>query len=61
MQPADEGETYLGDGVYVSYDGYKIWLRAASVSGDDHIALEPATWSLLVDYVNHTMLRDKHA
>ena len=25
-QPVDTEDTYLGDGVYASYDGYHIWL-----------------------------------
>ena len=40
---------YIGDGVYVSFDGYHIWLAA-----NDHknvvIALEPDVFDALVAY-----------
>lgn len=41
-------ESYLGDGVYASFDGYQIWLRA----DDNHIAVEPAVWQRLKEYVH---------
>lgn len=43
-------ETYLGDGVYASFDGYQVWLR----TGEDHdnrIALEPEVLGALEAYV----------
>lgn len=33
--------TYLGDGVYASFDGYQIWLRTERENGVHEIALEP--------------------
>ena len=39
-------ESYLGDGVYASFDGYQIWLRV----DDREIALEPAVYDRLVEY-----------
>jgi hypothetical protein len=34
-------ETYLGDGLYASFDGNAIWLRAPRADGTDHVvALE---------------------
>lgn len=47
-----EGERYLGDGVYASFDGYQIWLRAPRERGDHEIALEPEVWRALVEYRN---------
>ena len=46
------GKTYLGDGVYVSHDGYQFWLRT-DLGGEatNEIALEPAVWRALVAYV----------
>ncbi len=39
-------ETYLGDAVYASFDGYRIWLRTGD-GGNQRIALEPAVlWAL---------------
>ena len=45
-------ETYLGDGLYASFDGFQIWLRAPR-SGEDHlIALEPSVLKALDEYAN---------
>lgn len=43
-------ETYLGDAVYASFDGYQIWLRTGD-GNDNRIALEPAVYEALVKYV----------
>lgn len=44
----DHGE-YLGDGVYVSFDGYQLWLAEGH---HEHrvIALEPEVFNKLVAY-----------
>lgn len=34
-------ETYLGDGLYASFDGYMIILRTPREGGDHWVALEP--------------------
>lgn len=43
--PAEEDdmpeEVYLGDGLYASFDGYMITLRAPREGGDHHVGLEP--------------------
>ena len=44
-------EEYLGDGLYVSFDGYSIWLRAPREHGDHVVALEPPVWRALTDFV----------
>jgi len=51
-------DTYLGDGVYASFDGYHVWLdlRAqfsfpATPSGHQGIALDGETLNNLLDYV----------
>jgi hypothetical protein len=44
-------ETYLGDGVYASFDGYQIWLDTRAQHPVNRIALEPAVWDRLKDYV----------
>lgn len=43
-------EEYLGDGVYVSYDGFAILLRAPREHRDHFIVLEPRELKALVDY-----------
>ncbi len=40
-------ETYLGDGVYASFDGMHVWLR---VGDDSRIALEHCVYKALVEY-----------
>lgn len=48
----ERGEkTYLGDGLYASFDGWQIYLRAPRSSGADHwVALEPDVFAALVEY-----------
>ena len=36
-----EGARYLGDGLYASFDGYMITLRAPRADGDHWVGLEP--------------------
>ena len=43
-------EEYLGDGVYVSFDGFAITLRAPREHGDHFIVLEPRELKALIDY-----------
>jgi hypothetical protein len=42
--PPDRGETYLGDGLYASFDGWMIKLRAPRDNGDHWVGLEPAIY-----------------
>lgn len=42
-------EDYIGDGVYVSHDGYQIWL-AANDPRNKCVALEPAVLRALFEY-----------
>lgn len=46
---------YLGDGVYLSFDGYQLWL-AANHHENLVIALEPAVFERLVQ-IGGAMLR----
>jgi hypothetical protein len=43
-------ETYLGDGLYASFDGYMITLRAPRDGGDHWVGLEPNVFAELVEY-----------
>lgn len=45
-------ESYLGDGVYVRFDGYQIWLRTPRENGDHEIALEPGVYLSLTNFMN---------
>jgi hypothetical protein len=40
--PTPYQEHYLGDGLYVCFDGHSVWLRAPRGNGDHRVALEPA-------------------
>ena len=44
-------EQYLGDGLYVSFDGFQVRLRAPRASGDDFVFLEPLVWQALCAYI----------
>ena len=44
-------ETYIGDGLYASFDGFSIWLRAPRELGDHVVALEPQVWRELQKFV----------
>ncbi len=46
----DEHKTYLGDGVYASFDGFQIWL-AANHPENKVVALEPSVLDRLYKYV----------
>jgi len=50
---SDEHASYLGDGVYATFDGYHIWLKTGSHrdhEATNQIAIEPAVFAALVDY-----------
>lgn len=42
-------DAYIGDGVYVSFDGYQIWI-AANDPANKVVALEPSVFDNLVKY-----------
>ena len=45
-------EVYLGDGLYASYDGYQIMLRAPRGFDVDHeVYLEPSTLQSFQNYI----------
>lgn len=44
-------ETYLGDGLYASFDGWQITLRAPREGGDHYVALEPQVLEAFERYV----------
>ena len=43
-------EEYLGDGLYVSYDGWQFCLRAPRENGDHVVYLEPSMLKRLNEY-----------
>lgn len=50
--PGENQETYLGDGLYVSFDGWQIRLRAPRDGGDHFVALEPEVWRALRRWID---------
>ena len=52
----DEHQTYLGDGVYASFDGYQIWL-AVNHHENKVVALELSALDRLYKYAK--MLQEK--
>ena len=44
-------ETYLGDGLYASFDGWQIQLRAPRYDGEHVIYLEPAVVRAFQNYI----------
>lgn len=44
-------EVYLGDGLYASYDGNMIKLRAPRYGADHEVFLEPSVWRALQSFV----------
>lgn len=50
MSEARDNEEYLGDGLYVSFDGFSLWLRAPREHGDHVVALEPWMFASFVNY-----------
>jgi len=50
--------TYLGDGVYASFDGYSVWL-AVNHHENNVVALEPQVLAHLVQYIESLMDKQK--
>lgn len=51
-------KTYLGDGVYVGFDGFSMVLTAENgISATDRIVLEPEVYAALFDYVDNLKAR----
>jgi hypothetical protein len=51
MSPVDQHDSYLGDGVYASFDGFQIWL-AVNRPDNKQVALEPQVLQALMTYVS---------
>jgi hypothetical protein len=50
-----EPETYLGDGLYASFDGFMFTLRAPREDGDHWVALEPVVLRAFDEYRKRTI------
>lgn len=45
-----QDESYLGDGLYATFDGWQIVLRAPREDGDHTVALEPEVFTALMRF-----------
>jgi hypothetical protein len=54
----NENEEYLGDGLYASFNGCMIILRATCTHGDHWIGLELKTFAGLLDYAKRKGICD---
>lgn len=55
LDGATKDESYLGDGLYATFDGWQMILRAPRSEGDHWVALEPKTFDAMVrfaEYIN---------
>jgi hypothetical protein len=50
-------ETYLGDGLYASFDGEHIKLRAPRPDGDHWVALDPETYEAFAQFIERIKAR----
>lgn len=46
-----QAETYLGDGLYASFDGFMVKLRAPRLGMDHEVYLEPEVYDALLKFV----------
>jgi hypothetical protein len=51
-------EEYLGDGLYASFDGWQIKLRAPREDGDHVVFLDMTTWVHLHAYVGRVTKKE---
>jgi hypothetical protein len=47
-----ERETYLGDGLYASFDGWQVRLRAPRENGDHEVFLERSTLQAFIQFLD---------
>jgi hypothetical protein len=52
-------EEYLGDGLYVSFDGFAFTLRAPREHGDHYVVLEPFMIDNFNEFVRRAALESK--
>jgi len=50
-RPSNGTEDYLGDGLYIKYDGWNFWLRAPRTGGDHYVAIEPEVLASFLEFI----------
>jgi len=58
--PEQGDEHYLGDGLYVSFDGWHIILRAPKKNGDYWVGLEPSVYQNLLQWLDRYPRLQEH-
>ena len=57
-----EGKAYLGDAVYVDFDGFALWLTTEDgIRETNRICLEPEVYRALTEYVARLATRRQSA
>jgi hypothetical protein len=56
MNKDDKYASYLGDGVYASFDGYQIWLEADGENHINRIAIDDSTLDSFLKYKDRLSL-----
>lgn len=56
MSDLPEKEEYLGDGLYASFDGWQVCLRAPRRGGDHYVYLEPEAFRSLMSWMERNLL-----
>jgi hypothetical protein len=49
--PTQNEEKYLGDGVYVRFDGFQLILRAIGATHEHFVVLEPEVFLTLINWI----------
>ncbi|QQO30764.1 hypothetical protein JJC00_18950 [Bradyrhizobium diazoefficiens] len=57
IDPGKLKETYLGDGLYCSFDGQQIKLRAPREDGDHIVYLEPSVQIAFIEFIERIVGR----
>jgi hypothetical protein len=58
--PDQNKEHYIGDGLYVSFDGWGIRLRAPRTGGDHWVGLDPDVWGSLQGWIANYPAMKRH-
>jgi hypothetical protein len=46
-------ETYIGDGLFASHDGFALTVRAPREHGDHYVVLEPFVLEAFLEFAQH--------
>lgn len=55
----EDEKTYLGDGLYISYDGYQFRLSTKRKNGEHFVCLEPTVFERFQSFVQKTWAEER--